>query len=844
MSISGIVKWYFSSMQRAMSPRMPIKDPGDYPALAAASTPPLQRLNRDGFYGDRLPGKGRKKRSSDDNSDSSSSNDVVTFGDVTVPLDFFKPPERSESSALPTYFPPRPPVYSTYFNRPFAPSLPRRSLYSSPASPLPSWQRSSFGRPTPRFSYASPRFGSSPPLRTSGGYYHGRKKRAAEGGGNNDVITVGDVSIPVDFFKPPEKSDDRKRFPPRQPAQSPAQYYPSSSRVKKNPAQLKQRLAELSQMYAPTQHRSAPSPPQQYYNQEQNLVQQPYYPAPYTPQTNQLPAATKPLPQTPPAGRPPPPQQNFAPPTQQNYAPSQNSVFLPPPPPPPQNPPPSQNQAPPYTTHQAPPPAGPASAPLNMAPPMSNYGPPPPHGSLLPANLDPFIRPPIQPTIHPATHPAPLGRKKRASGDDNSDSSSSNNDVITFGDFSVPVDFFKPSENAPPARAPPPPVYIQYVPYPSLRQTPPRPAYFPQRFPPAANPYGYFPPQPRYPPPRSPYTPYAPPPAFVPPYAAQAHRRYKRSDNKDKGDNSASSFFPTSFFSPLFSPFQTSPLFTPPRVASPFFGPSPFFRPPRVASPYFPPNPFPSTPNKIAYRNPRGQGVIYGDRMPWAQSPAAGGQPRRRVKRSDNNDNPESNTSPNFFSSPFFSPFFPSYRPSPYFSPSFFSSPMTNKIAYKNTGGQGLIYGDRMPWAQKPGPQPLMQTSPVLNQSPPMRQSANSAQTLTSGVTSPGSQPLTSPAAHQPHRRFKRSDNKDNKDSSYTFPSFFPSPFFSPFTPPSPPLNPSRFFFRQYPPPSNKIGYRGGRGQGVIYGDRLPWAPRSPPLTSGRGPLYALRRTG
>lgn len=245
--------WYFSRLQRSLStPAFARKDPGDYQPIRTSGY--VQRRNRDGTFGDMYPRGKRKKRSSDDNSDSNNNNEVIKFGDMSIPLDFFKPAEQSEIQTpppvtqrpiyYPVYIPTRRMTRPQFYNRQalpyytrlmlmqraaaarnqytrrFSPTMPATNRFPAPA-PAPTSYRPPLV-PQQRFSPPQPPMASSM-VPSMAGYpmRHGRKKRASDNGdnnsNNNDVLAVGDVSIPLDFFK---RSDDYS-----QPQQTPAPRY-------------------------------------------------------------------------------------------------------------------------------------------------------------------------------------------------------------------------------------------------------------------------------------------------------------------------------------------------------------------------------------------------------------------------------------------------------------------------------------------------------------------------------------------------------------------------------------------------------------------------------------------
>ncbi|XP_059140757.1 uncharacterized protein LOC131928686 [Physella acuta] len=82
--------WYYSRLQRSMSPQPRFYSPhphGSYNYIPKTYHHQQQR-NRDGYYGDAFPGK--RKRRSASGSDGGST-DVITIGDLTIPIEFFKP---------------------------------------------------------------------------------------------------------------------------------------------------------------------------------------------------------------------------------------------------------------------------------------------------------------------------------------------------------------------------------------------------------------------------------------------------------------------------------------------------------------------------------------------------------------------------------------------------------------------------------------------------------------------------------------------------------------------------------------------------------------------------------
>ncbi|GFN92471.1 hypothetical protein PoB_001897700 [Plakobranchus ocellatus] len=436
---------------------------------------------------------------------------------------------------------------------------------------------------------------------------HSKRVKRAAGEGNNDVITIGDVSIPTDFFKPPERSEDPN-------------YYGGYGKPD-DPRYYNQYVTPHRNYYYQPHQQSQYHQQQQYYRQQLQRQKQ---------QQQQQ-------------------QQQFY-----HYYRHLYSLYL-------QvlqarNPQPTQNQ---WTR--------PATAP--------GQHPPAPVQQQAPSNY-------VQQPATQASH--------------------QNNPATTSGAQSPPPQTSAHNPFAPPHQAQP---FMQNQ-QPFLGPPPPQPAAHFYAPPPAQS---HYPPAPS-PPYTYPIDPFIPNPPLPPhrittPLPSRKKRsanlselnihllRHKRSEDNDKTEYGYGNFyFPQSIFSP------------------PFYSP-------------FIPTRYPTFSNKVGYHQPRGGGIIYGDRLPWSpssiiqpqtparppaqpktsspQRSATGKHANRRVKRSDKKDNPDSY--PTFlFSPPLFSPFMSPMQPH-------------DKHGY-STGRGGVIYGDQMPWAQ--------QTS-MRSYSPPAHLSTN-----------------------------------------------------------------------------------------------------------------------
>merc|ERR1719239_1597947 len=178
---------------------------------------------------------------------------------------------------------------------------------------------------------------------------------------------------------------------------------------------------------------------------------------------------------------------------------------------------------------------------------------------------------------------------------------------------------------------------------------------------------------------------------------------------------------------PIYQPVRRMPMAVP--MARPVY--VPVFRPPMMPRLNIAP--------KQSYRNPSGQGMIFGDRLPGAGpvaprrsfvpsvGPMASAAPmvprmsplspsatpmsrpmyvpvrspvRRRFKRSNSEGDDKKNDEKNRMT--YMNPFF---APMPRFMPPMFRPPMMPRLniapkqSYRNPSGQGMIFGDRLPGA-------------------------------------------------------------------------------------------------------------------------------------------------
>ncbi|GFR70503.1 hypothetical protein ElyMa_002073800 [Elysia marginata] len=390
--------------------------------------------------------------------------------------------------------------------------------------------------------------------------------------------------------------------------------------------------------------------------------------------------------------------------------------------------------------------------------------------------------------------------------------------------------------------------------------------------------------------PAAPQVPYAPPPAqqapltYNPPAYAQAQtpQAPTSSHNNYAPPPPAAQAPPHNSFHPFppqqpQMPMQQPGLFSPPQSSNQFFGQPqaplhfPHAPPPHQSYPVDPFIPNPPLPplavtTPLPSRKRRSANLI--DLTTLTDLDASWGSNLHRHKRSDDSDKDRSRYN-NFF---FPQPMFPTTLFSSYFPPRY--TTYSNKIGYRQPGGGGVIYGDRLPWTSSwtppqtkarlapPGRQPQLPSAQVSRPSPPpltkgIRQSpvppaqvnqqappspaqvsrqppppptlfspsapvnqsplqpsapVNQNPPPSSGIFSPSAPVNPHPMGVSTRRRVKRSDNKDNPDSSPNF-LFSPS-FFTPF------LSPAQNHH-------NKMGFATGRG-GVIYGDHMPWARRIP----------------
>ena len=551
-----------------------------------------------------------------------------------------------------------------------------------------------------------------------------RVKRQSEG--NNDVITIGDLSIPTDFFKPPERSEEPKyyggykkpddvRYYHQYSAPRQSYYYqtPRPSVYHQQQQYYQQQLQRQKQQQQQQQQKFL-----HHYRHLYSLYLQAIRAKQAPPTTNQwTPPAAPQVPYAPPPAQPPapahlPPAPAQAPPTPPQSPPPFN--YAPPPPayshsPAAQAPPndafvnfaPHQSQTP---MHQQGPLALPQSSHQYYGQSQSAYYPPsPPQMQSYP--LDPFIpNPPLPPAR--VTTALPSRRKRSTNVGDMADldssswgtelhrhkrSDDSDKDKRSYSNFYFPKTLFSPalfSPYFPPQHS----VFSNKVGY---QQPSGGGVIFGDRLPwtsawkqwrPQARPVAPLVPVNRQPP---------PPPAA--PLSGQS----------------------------------------PPRPASPISGQLP---PPPAAplSSQLPPPPASIPPSPLTSGQPAPPPAPVNNQLPPFSAPVSGqpappspfmspsapvnfqplpaGMPaHRRVKRSDNNDNPDS--SPNFLFGPqFFSPFlYPTQN-------------HHNKIGF-STGMGGVVYGDQMPWARRAPPPPALRMSnpAAAPPPPPLRMSSPAA---------------------------------------------------------------------------------------------------------------------
>ena len=632
--------WYFSRMQGAMRPRRPLMMNGyeSYHMMRRASPGSIKSRNRDGYYGDSFPGMmGKRRRRSVDSG-------------VDVDSDSVKANKRV-------------------------------------------------------------------------------KRQSEEG--SNDVITIGDLSIPTDFFKPAERSEEPKYYGGyKQPDD--ARYYhrysapqhhyyqpPQQSRYHQQQHYYRQQLQRQKQLQQQQQQKFY-----QQYSHLYSLYLQAVGAKQAQPTSNQwAPPATRQAPQTPPAH------------------------------------PPAQQRAPVYT------PPAPAHSLPAQSPPPNNYGPPPRYAHSPAAQAPPNSN--IFPAFPPQPTPPIMHQHRPFSAPQSSNQ--------LFG---------------------PPQAQSHYLPVPPPPQTYPIDPFIPN--------------------------PPLPPLSMTTPLPSRKKRsielgevwgtelhRHKRSDDSDKDKTRYNKFFfPQAMFTPA------------------------------LFSSYFPPR-YSVYSNKVGYHQPRGGGVIYGDRLPWRSSwapPQIQARPATPVapKPPPTSVPPSARVSQRPAQpSPFLSPSAPASRQPPPTSGSVVPPARVSQQPPQSSA----VFSPSAPASRQPPPTSGSVLPPArVSQQPPQSSAVFSPSAPVSRRLPSSSAPL-SPSSlglfpalqsapvslHPPpvptHRRVKRSDNKDNPDSSPNF--LFGPPFFSSFL----------FPVQNH---HNKVSYSAGRS-GVVYGDQMPWArptPVAPHLSS------------
>ncbi|BFZ21285.1 hypothetical protein BsWGS_24324 [Bradybaena similaris] len=745
----------------------PGTEPGDFiktvsPLLLAnnGGVANIKTRHRNGLFGDALPGKRKRKRSPDD-----SSKDVVRLGDIPVDL-FGRKGEAKSSETSPILLPSVYPIN----HKPIPPHKLIKSLALNRHNNNKLWNLAT------AYYNLFPSFFPLPPQ-----LLLGRKRRST----NSDVVTIGDVTIPVDFFKPQDRqsyedsrSEQDSSSPPAPPLQQRGKNASQNTRhihqaYQSIIASYKQALHDSQHnnlnLYKILQRPVAQQSPQIVYQNPPAAVPHPQRYPTYLPTTShsrpllyvpnsatiQHPAPltqTSPLlfqPQSQPPFissplNPPPSYLLNPPPPLPLVPPPPPPPFIPFPPPPPYIPPPQPPSIQPQPLsksinllspiHNAPPQE-------YLIPPPQNHYPPPPVNAFLPPtqqhrgqrikrsndpsdkssnsyNFSPSIFPFNAPSIFAPTSYIPQVYSSQSNKIGHRDSSGG----IIYGDRPLwqhqPSSSLMPASVVPTSRYPatntnkhsslpgsgfsqlpasparsgipqfPPIVYsptnalplgfntprgVLYgdrIPGSGADTSPQSPSIQPQllsksfnSLPPIHNvaPQEYL-----IPPPPNHY-PSPPVNAFLPPTQQHRGQRIKRSnDASDKSSNNYN-------FSPSIFPFNTPSIFAP--------------------TPYIP-QVYSSQSNKIGHRDPSG-GIIYGDRPLWQHQSSSSLVPTSVVPTSRypaTNTNRHSSLLGSGFSP---LPASPTRSVLPQFSPIIHSPTNALPLGFNTPGG--VLYGDRIP---------------------------------------------------------------------------------------------------------------------------------------------------